>query len=607
MLGLGLSIPQIAVRGTRFSPGSLFAAGEQGAWYDPSDFSTLFQDSAGTTPVTAVEQPVGLMLDKSKGLVLGPELVTNGDFSNGTTGWTPSNATLAVVSGELEVTNSAALAGIATSDSFSTVAGRFYVLTYTARRGTSSSIDLQARTSAGAALQSVTLTNTTNTNGKLIFAATTSASIIRVVINQAVAGRTGFIDNISVRELPGNHAFQSTPTSRPTLSARVNLLTKTEQFNDVAWTPGQTTVTANAVTAPNGTLTADKLVETATTNNFSISQGSSGIFWPLIGTYTFSFYAKAAERNFAVISFASGDTPRKWVNGIVDLSNGDSKILTTLNSPTYSGFAAQAVGNGWYKISITAVNTTTGGAAVGFLAQINISDSYSPTTDAVGRPSYAGDITKGIYLWGADLRVANDGVGLPAYQRVDTATSYDTAGFPLYLRFDGSDDSFLTNSVNFTGTDKMTVWAGVRKLSDATVGIFVELSADTNINNGSWFLACFNATSRDYFSNARGTSTLTSPGFFTPAPAPDTSVLAVTVNLGTDLITLQRNTVAGTNSIGSLGGGNFGNYPLYIGRRNNATLPYNGRLYSLIIRGAQSTATQIAQTESYVNSKTRAF
>lgn len=43
----------------------LFAAGEQGVWLDPSDWGTLFQDSAGTTPVTAVGQPVGLILDKS--------------------------------------------------------------------------------------------------------------------------------------------------------------------------------------------------------------------------------------------------------------------------------------------------------------------------------------------------------------------------------------------------------------------------------------------------------------------------------------------------------------------------------------------------------------
>jgi hypothetical protein len=56
------------------------------AWYDPSDYSTLFTDSAGTTPVTAVEQFVGLMLDKSKGLVLGSELATG--ILGSTSGWT---------------------------------------------------------------------------------------------------------------------------------------------------------------------------------------------------------------------------------------------------------------------------------------------------------------------------------------------------------------------------------------------------------------------------------------------------------------------------------------------------------------------------------------
>ncbi len=36
-----------------------------GCWLDPSDMATMFQDAAGTIPVTAVEQPVGKMLDKS--------------------------------------------------------------------------------------------------------------------------------------------------------------------------------------------------------------------------------------------------------------------------------------------------------------------------------------------------------------------------------------------------------------------------------------------------------------------------------------------------------------------------------------------------------------
>jgi hypothetical protein len=48
-----------------FSPADLFAAGEQGAWYDPSDLTSMFQDSAGTIPVTASGDVVGKINDKS--------------------------------------------------------------------------------------------------------------------------------------------------------------------------------------------------------------------------------------------------------------------------------------------------------------------------------------------------------------------------------------------------------------------------------------------------------------------------------------------------------------------------------------------------------------
>jgi len=48
-----------------FTPASLFAGSIAGAWYGPSDLSTLFQVSDGTTPVTTAGQPVGLMLDNS--------------------------------------------------------------------------------------------------------------------------------------------------------------------------------------------------------------------------------------------------------------------------------------------------------------------------------------------------------------------------------------------------------------------------------------------------------------------------------------------------------------------------------------------------------------
>jgi len=65
---MGLPFQRRRSSGFVFDPLRLFLAGAQGAWYDPSEISTLFQDRAGTAPVTAVEQPVGLVLDKSKGL-----------------------------------------------------------------------------------------------------------------------------------------------------------------------------------------------------------------------------------------------------------------------------------------------------------------------------------------------------------------------------------------------------------------------------------------------------------------------------------------------------------------------------------------------------------
>ena len=62
MLGLGFRAGAGARR--RFSPRSLFANGEQGVWYDPSDLSTLYQDFAGTV-AAAVGSPVARIDDKS--------------------------------------------------------------------------------------------------------------------------------------------------------------------------------------------------------------------------------------------------------------------------------------------------------------------------------------------------------------------------------------------------------------------------------------------------------------------------------------------------------------------------------------------------------------
>ena len=65
MFAIGVGIPFLRSGGALFNPAVQFAPNLNCLWYYPGDYTTLSQDSAGTTPVTAVTQPVGRMLDKS--------------------------------------------------------------------------------------------------------------------------------------------------------------------------------------------------------------------------------------------------------------------------------------------------------------------------------------------------------------------------------------------------------------------------------------------------------------------------------------------------------------------------------------------------------------
>jgi hypothetical protein len=573
LTSLSLALTRAGFRS--FSPASLFAAGDQGVWYDPSDFGptgTLFQDSSGTTPVTALEQPVGLMLDKSRGLVLGSELVVNGGFATDTTwnkgtGWSIGSGVATKTAGTA-----------AFLDQPTTVtAGRFYLLTYTATV-TAGAITPQF---SGGVTVSAIARNVSGTYSEYM-AATAGTNTFRFLANSAFVG---FIDNISVRELPGNHASQPTATSRPVVSARVNLLTKTEQFDDAAWTKVRATVTANSTAAPDGTLTADKLVEdtTASNSHFCTVNNSSS------GQHTLTVYAKAGERDWLILASAGFTTNAAWF----DLSTGETG--------SRGGFSASSivpVGNGWYRCSATIASL---GGSFSFVIGLATADNIF---------TYTGDGTSGIYIWGADLRVANDGVNLPPYQRVNTATDYDSTGFPVYLRADGVDDGMVTNSIDFTATDKMTVVAGVRKLSDANGSgggnPLLELSASATLNNGAFFLLNGYSYLSNWAFRSKGTiqSDAVSPSNYV---APITSVVTGIGNISGDSAILRVNAIQATISTADQGTGNFGNYPLYLFRRGGATLPFNGRFYGLTIVNKLLSTTELAQLETYTNSKTRAF
>jgi hypothetical protein len=86
--------------------------------------------------------------------------------------------------------------------------------------------------------------------------------------------------------------------------------------------------------------------------------------------------------------------------------------------------------------------------------------------------------------------------------------------------------------------------------------------------------------------------------------APITSVLTAQADISADQNILRVNGVQADSDTGDQGPGNYSNAILYIGSRGGSTLPYNGRIYGVILRGAASSAAEIASAERWMASKT---
>ena len=159
---------------------------------------------------------------------------------------------------------------------------------------------------------------------------------------------------------------------KTTAKAEENLFTYSEQFDNSNWTKTRATVTANATTAPDGTTTADSMLQASG----QTSGGYVGLnYTQTVGVeYTLSVYAKANAKNFLII-FGNN---RNWFN----LSAGT--IGTVASGHTAS---MTDVGNGWYRCSVTYTPNIT------FLAfYVGDSDNSTTVTDSGG-----------IYLWGAQI------------------------------------------------------------------------------------------------------------------------------------------------------------------------------------------------------------
>jgi hypothetical protein len=170
---------------------------------------------------------------------------------------------------------------------------------------------------------------------------------------------------------------------------RTNLVSYSEEFDNAFWTKGNfSTISANATTSPDGTLSADKHVSANSTAAFALGWTSASV---VAGTaYTFSVYLKRSEVRFVQL--------RNNVNGNL-LCNFDLE-LGVAGTPS-AGLTASIsdAGSGWYRCVITA----TAGASGTVVFVINMANSI---TDGLA-PTYIGNGVNGYFVWGAQLEVGS--------------------------------------------------------------------------------------------------------------------------------------------------------------------------------------------------------
>jgi len=184
--------------------------GKAGWWRDYFDLTTAFTDTTGTTAISAMDQTYALHLDKSRGLALGTNLITNGDFNTDVSGWTLSGtaATFTWVLGAARLTRTGTGNSEVTKTLTGLTVGNHYLLE-TNFLGSPSLLSDYAYIGIAGDFDQYAPSSFT-------FQATSTTHDIHFgvwFVDGAIGDYVEF-DNISVREIPGIHASQATGTAR---------------------------------------------------------------------------------------------------------------------------------------------------------------------------------------------------------------------------------------------------------------------------------------------------------------------------------------------------------------------------------------------------------
>lgn len=186
--------------------------------------------------------------------------------------------------------------------------------------------------------------------------------------------------------------LSTTPTMLESLfTGEGNLVLYSQDFSQGAWTKSATTLGSTSLTAPDGTSTATKLDETATTASHTLSQSFSGL---ADDTYYALFaHVKQDERNWVSLLWTdkSGTVGYQYYNvntGALGTGTGGGPGLPYIDD----------LGNGWYRIGFY-VNTQSGTVTPSATLYMSTADNQGAA------PSYLGNAGSGVEVWGFQLEL----------------------------------------------------------------------------------------------------------------------------------------------------------------------------------------------------------
>jgi hypothetical protein len=247
--------------------------------------------------------------------------------------------------------------------------------------------------------------------------------------------------------------FDHNPTTFESLGLLVeqqstNLLTYSEQFDNASWIKNNTTVTSNTIIAPDGTLTGDALVVTSAGVQCTVVQSAT----LAAVASTFTCYIKASSASWVCLGSNQFAADFGWFNVSTGVVGSRSGVVTASQ--------IQAVGNGWYRCSVTGTFTANS------LRSISVASADGVFTS----PSVGSEI----YIWGAQ----SEALAFP--------TSYIPTVASQVTRAADSASMTGTNFSSWYSADNGTFygeasWLGLSQVNQPIVGL------DTASTQTNWF------------------------------------------------------------------------------------------------------------------------